>query len=229
MSGQNTFLFNPAYTGGLAFTLTQPLLRNFGIDINKTFISIAQNNAKVEEHVFFDRVLTVIASVEQSFWELVFVNENLKVAQLALKAAEESLEIARSRAQAGVVSDLDVYQADANRAQLASQVTELRRQRQATLHQLGVLTGVLDLELQQGDLRQLPSPPLPPAGLPSTLLERRPDIREAEATYASANAQIGVARGAQALEVGGAAHPDERGISRRSAIWSGSTTRPPHR
>ena len=54
------FLFNPSYTGGLALTLTQPLLRNAGIDVTKTFIRIAQNNATVEEHVFRDRVL--------SFW-----------------------------------------------------------------------------------------------------------------------------------------------------------------
>ena len=72
VSGPNTFLFNPAWTGGLALTVTQPLLKNFGTDINRTFISIAQNNATVEQHVFLDRVLTVIASVEQTFWEMVF-------------------------------------------------------------------------------------------------------------------------------------------------------------
>ncbi|MBD0316060.1 MAG: TolC family protein, partial [Nitrospiraceae bacterium] len=59
------FLFNPAYTGGLALTLTQPLLRNAGIEVNKTFIRVAQNNAEVEQHVFRDRVLTVLATVEQ--------------------------------------------------------------------------------------------------------------------------------------------------------------------
>ncbi|WP_455377512.1 TolC family protein, partial [Petrachloros mirabilis] len=71
------WLFNPAWTGGLALTLTQPLLRNAGIDLNKTFIKIAQNNAVVEEHVFRDRVLTVLATVEQTYWEVVFANDNL--------------------------------------------------------------------------------------------------------------------------------------------------------
>src|SRR6476620_7055888 len=85
------FLFNPAWTGGLAMTLTQPLLRNAGLDVNKTFIRIAQNNAAVEEHVFRDRVLTVLATVEQTYWELVFANENLKVAEAALKAAQNLL------------------------------------------------------------------------------------------------------------------------------------------
>lgn len=95
------FLFNPAWTGGLAFTITQPLLRNAGVAINKTFISIAQNNAVVEQHVFRDRVMTVVASVEQTYWELVFANENLKVAQAAMKAAEELLATNRARQQPG--------------------------------------------------------------------------------------------------------------------------------
>jgi multidrug efflux system outer membrane protein len=141
--------------------------------------------------------LTLAAGIAQTYFNLRSLDAQIIVSIETLTAAEESLDIARSRAKAGVVSDLDVFQADSNRAQLASQLTELRRQRQATLHQLGVLTGMLDLDLPQGDVRTLPSPPLPPAGLPSTLLERRPDIREAEATYAAANAQIGVARAQQ--------------------------------
>src|SRR5829696_7691293 len=104
------FLFNPAYTGGLAMTLTQPLLRNAGVDVTKTFIKIAQNNADVEQHVFRDRVLTVIATVEQTYWEVVFSNENLKVAQAAMKAAEELLATNRAKAKAGVMSIVDVLQ-----------------------------------------------------------------------------------------------------------------------
>ena len=124
VSGPNTFLFNPAWTGGLALTVTQPLLKNFGTDINKTFISIAQNNATVEQHVFLDRVLTVIASVEQTFWEMVFANENLKVAQAALKAAEELLASNRAKAKAGVMSIVDVLQAEAAVARYLTDIDE---------------------------------------------------------------------------------------------------------
>src|SRR6185437_1531239 len=107
------FLFNPSWTGGLAFTLTQPLLKNAGIEINRTFIKVAQNNAEVEQHVFRDRVLTVITTVEQTYWELVFANENLKVAQAAMKAAEELLASNRAKSKAGVMSIVDVLQAEA--------------------------------------------------------------------------------------------------------------------
>jgi multidrug efflux system outer membrane protein len=114
-----------------------------------------------------------------------------------LKAVEDSLEIAKARAQAGVTSDLDVNQADANRAQVAAQIKDLRRLRAVAVHQLGVLVGVLDVQITPGDVWQLPVPPLPPPGLPSTLLERRPDVRQAEETLVSANSLIGVARAAQ--------------------------------
>jgi outer membrane protein TolC len=116
------FLFNPAWTGGLALTLTQPLLRNAGIDVNKTFIRIAQNNATVEEHVFRDRVLTVVATVEQTYWEVVFANENLKVAEAALKAAQELLASNRAKAKAGVMSIVDVLQAEAAVASRVEQI-----------------------------------------------------------------------------------------------------------
>jgi outer membrane protein TolC len=116
------FLFNPSWTGGLALTFTQPLLRNAGIDINKTFIKVAQNNAEVEQHVFRDRVMSVIASVEQAYWELVFANENLKVARAALKAAEELLATNRAKSKAGIMSIVDVLQAETAVASRIEQV-----------------------------------------------------------------------------------------------------------
>lgn len=141
--------------------------------------------------------LTLVAGIAQTYFAVRSLDAQILVSQETLQAAEESLAIARKRAEAGLVPELDANQAAANRAQLAAQITDLRRQRATTVHQLGVLTGRLDLKLDAGDLRQLPAPPLPPAGLPSTLLERRPDLRQAEAQLASATAQIGVARAAQ--------------------------------
>jgi multidrug efflux system outer membrane protein len=141
--------------------------------------------------------LTLAAGIAQSYFAVRSLDAQVIVSEESLKAAIESVDIARRRADAGVVSDLDVNQSDTIRAQLAAQIKDIRRQRAVAVHQLGLLTGTLDLQVPAGDLRQLPSPPLPPAGLPSTLLERRPDVREAEATLVSANALIGVARAAQ--------------------------------
>lgn len=158
------FLFNPAWTGGLAFTLTQPLLRNAGIEVNKTFIKVAQNNAFVEQHIFRDRVMTIIATVEQTYWELVFANENLKVAQAALKAAEELLAANRAKAKAGVMSIVDVLQAEAAVASRVEQVLVAEKSIRDQEDQLRRLLNPGEDELRQ-DVR------LTPADAPVTVLE----------------------------------------------------------
>jgi multidrug efflux system outer membrane protein len=170
--------------------------------------------------------LTLAASIAQTYFNIRALDAQIIVSNETLKAAEDSLDIANARAQAGVSSDLDVNQADANRAQVAAQIKELRRLRALASHLLGVFTGVLDLDVPPADVWQLPVPPLPPAGLPSTLLERRPDLRQAEATLMSANAQIGVARAAQfpTLSLTGALGVQSRDLSTLTSsgagIWS---------
>lgn len=158
------FLFNPAWTGGLAFTLTQPLLRNAGIEINRTFIKVARNNAEVEQHVFRDRVLTVITTVEQTYWELVFANENLKVAQAAMKAAEELLATNRAKAKAGVMSIVDVLQAEAAVASRVEQILVAEKAIRDQEDQLRRLLNPGEEDLRQ-DVR------LTPADIPVTVLE----------------------------------------------------------
>lgn len=137
------------------------------------------------------------AAIAQSYFTVRSLDAQIRTSIETLAAAADSAEIARARAQAGLASDLDLNQAEGNRAQLAAQVKELRRLRAAAVHQLGVLSGNLDLEMAAGDIRDIPAPPLPPAGLPSALLERRADVRRAEGELISANARIGVARAAQ--------------------------------
>ena len=180
------FLFNPAWTGGLALTLTQPLLRNAGIDINKTFIRIAQNNAMVEEHVFRDRVLTVVATVEQTYWEVVFANENMKVAEAALKAAQELLATNRAKAKAGVMSIVDVLQAE---AAVASRVEQVLVAEKSIRDQEDLLRRLLnpgEEELRQ-DVRLTPKDKpviaLEPISLPEAIdlaIDLRPEIVQAK-------------------------------------------------
>src|SRR5438093_4917586 len=185
VAGQTTFLFNPSYTGGLALTFTQPLLRNAGMEVNRTFTRIAQNNAKVEEHVFSDRVLTVIATVEQTYREVVFTNENLKVAQAALKAAEELLASNRAKAKVGVMSVVDVLQAEATVASRVEQVLVADKAIRDQEDQFRRLMNPSEEELRQ-DLRLVPTDELIKTmeliSLQEALdiaIERRPEILQA--------------------------------------------------
>jgi multidrug efflux system outer membrane protein len=140
--------------------------------------------------------LTLSGATAQAYFALRSLDAQVEVLERSLKLRQESLEIARTRAQAGLASDLDVYQAQAALADALAQRREAVRNRALVERQLAQLSGKLDLRLASADLFALPMPPLPPAGLPSSLLERRPDIRAAEQTLVAANAQIGVARAA---------------------------------
>ncbi|HKO89257.1 MAG TPA: efflux transporter outer membrane subunit [Burkholderiales bacterium] len=141
--------------------------------------------------------LTLAASVAQTYFSLRSLDAQIRVSEEMLKASDESVDIVLKRAAGGLISDLDVFQAEGARAEIAGQIKELHRLRAAFLHQLALLTSRLDLQVAPSDLQALPRAPLPPAGLPSTLLEQRPDVRQAEALLAAANAEIGVARAEQ--------------------------------
>jgi len=133
----------------------------------------------------------------QAYFTLRALDVQLALTREALALREEFLAIVRSRAAGGIASELEVGQSIVARADAAILLRELQRQRTLIEHQLGNLSGTPDLALaQSAALLDLPLPPVPPPGLPSSLLERRPDIRQAEQLLISANAQIGVARAA---------------------------------
>jgi multidrug efflux system outer membrane protein len=139
---------------------------------------------------------TVSSLVAQGYFSLRMLDEQIALSRDTLASREESLRLLRLRLLGGAAGRLEVDQAEAERAQAALQLRELQRQRELARSQLALLTGQPDLQLAPGAVRALPVPPPPPPGLPSALLERRPDVRQAEALLASANAQIGVARAA---------------------------------
>ncbi|MDR5171540.1 efflux transporter outer membrane subunit [Methylobacillus sp. Pita2] len=140
--------------------------------------------------------LSLSGLVASNYLLLRSLEAQIAVSRDSLKSREESLALTKRRLEGGVASILDVHQADVANSNLVAQIADLVRQREIVQHQLAVLTGDLELKVPEGDIHQLPAPPIPPANLPSSLLEARPDIREAEQTLISENAQIGVAKAA---------------------------------
>ena len=141
--------------------------------------------------------LTLVAIITRTYFTALSLDSQYKASEESRAAAEDSLALARRRLEGGVASALDVYQAGTVATGAAAQSKEIARQRAAVVHALGVLTGRLDVTVPSRDVSDLPVPPLPPAGLPSELLERRPDVRQSEEELASATELIGVARGSQ--------------------------------
>jgi multidrug efflux system outer membrane protein len=140
--------------------------------------------------------ITLASAIAQAYFALRSLDAQIGVLENSIRVRRESLEIARTRLDAGLASELDVYQAQGALSDALVQRREAARSRSLVEHQLGQLSGNAGLKLAAADLFTLPMPPVPPAGLPSALLERRPDIRQAEETLVAANAQIGIARAA---------------------------------
>jgi outer membrane protein, multidrug efflux system len=140
--------------------------------------------------------LALAGATAQSYFALRSLDAQLRVLDNTIRVRRDSLELARARLEAGYASELDVHQARGALSEALVQRRDAERQRALFERQLAQLTGRLDLELPAGDLFLLPLPPVAPPGLPSALIERRPDIRSAEQSLIAANARMGVARAA---------------------------------
>src|SRR5262249_33708191 len=113
------------------------------------------------------------------------------------EARKQSLGIVRDRFDAGLTSALDLRQAETDLASTQALIPDLERQVAETENRLSILLGRNPGEIVRGKpLSEQTFPPEVPAGLPSALLERRPDIRAAEQGLVAANARIGVAEAA---------------------------------
>ncbi len=140
--------------------------------------------------------LGLAGSTAQAYFALRSFDAQIMVLDNSVKLRTDSLAIARARLDAGLASELDVHQAQGALADALVQRRDAQRARALIERQLAQFVGRLDLKIAAADLFALPVPPTPPAGLPSALLERRPDIRSAEESLVASNAQIGVARAA---------------------------------
>jgi multidrug efflux system outer membrane protein len=171
-------------------------------------------------------LLTLAGSTAQTYFTLRMLDAQIAVSRESVANRQESLGFVRRRVEGGIATALELAQAEGALADIASQLKDQERQRALAEHLLGTLTGRLDLKLVAGDLRKLPSPPLPPPGLPSSLLDRRPDIRQAEQDLVNANAQIGVAKSAlfPSISLTGFLGSESAGLSTLmrtgGAIWS---------
>lgn len=119
---------NPAYESALTLVLTQPLLKNFGVDVNRTEIKIARNEREISLDRFRERTMDVVTGIYNAYWDLVFALEDLKVAQRSLDLARELADLNRARVRAGVAAPVEITQAEAELAARQAGVTLAQKQ-----------------------------------------------------------------------------------------------------
>src|SRR5437016_5200437 len=140
-------------------------------------------------------LMTVVADVARTHFDLLELDHELEIARRTLQTRQASLELQRRRFEQGLSTQLDVDRAEAEVAVAAGTVPDLERRITQTENGLSVLLGRNPGPIARGTpLEGQRLSPEVPAGLPSALLERRPDIRQAEQTLVAANARIGVAK-----------------------------------
>jgi multidrug efflux system outer membrane protein len=140
---------------------------------------------------------SVVSSVATAYFTLRELDLALDVSKETLAARQNSLQLTNVLAKNGSVSALDLRQSEQLVYTAAETIPDLERQIAQEENSLSILLGDNPGPIPRGrPLTEQPDPPGVPVGLPSELLERRPDIREAEETLVAANAEIGVAKAA---------------------------------
>jgi multidrug efflux system outer membrane protein len=143
-----------------------------------------------------DVLVTLLGDVAKNYIDLRGFQRRLAVARANLKAQQDTLELTRIRFQAGLTSDLEVAQAEAQANTTAAQIPTLESSLKQAAYSLDLLLGLSPGALWNDLANETTIPNLPPevlVGLPSDLLRRRPDIRFAERQLAASTAQIGAA------------------------------------
>jgi multidrug efflux system outer membrane protein len=140
-------------------------------------------------------VLTLVGDVAQSYFDLRTLDLELEIARHTLQINDETVAFYRRRVEGGVSNQLELDQAIANRSRTAAVIPDLERQIVVQENLIHFLLAQPPGPIPRGTaLTEQHVPPAIPAGLPSALLDRRPDVREAEEILVAANADIGAAK-----------------------------------
>src|SRR6202166_2834443 len=140
-------------------------------------------------------ILTLVSDVASDYFALLQLDLQLQITRNTVAAQEASVKLTNLRVEHGVATKLEVLQAQQVLDSANAQIPDLERQIAQEENAIGILLGNYPQAVPRGrPLVEQPLPPDVPPGLPSSLIERRPDIREAEQILVAANAEIGVAK-----------------------------------
>lgn len=174
-------------------------------------------------------LLSLVTTVAQAYFELLDLDLRLQIARSNVDSFQGSLDIFEQRLNGGTASRLETSRARAALSSVAANIPDLERQIAIQENELRLLLGTTPGPIpRKGTILEQKLPPAVPAGLPSTLLERRPDILAAENTVRAANAQVGIATAnlfpqlSLTALLGRGSSPLEAIVLGRANIWNAS-------
>jgi multidrug efflux system outer membrane protein len=159
-------------------------------------VSASRSDEAQSEALFRSVQLALQADVAQNYFQLREFDAQLGLYRKTVALREDALKLVESRFNAGEIGELDVSRARSELATARADAVGVARQRAASEHSLSILLGKPPADFTFPETPLVPVQAHIPAGLPSSLLERRPDIAAAERAMASANARVGLAKSA---------------------------------
>jgi multidrug efflux system outer membrane protein len=191
---------DPSFGNITANTFHVPLDLSYEIDlwgrVRRGFES-ARADAQASLADFYTSLLTVQSDVAQNYFALRALDAEVATVNATVDLRKEQVRLVRSRFEGGIGTELDVARAETELATTEADAAALARSRAELENAIAVLVGANPSTFTLPRVLQAkwsPVPPSIPAGLPAELLERRPDVAQAERQLASANAKIGVAK-----------------------------------
>ena len=192
----------PSFGAITANTFSTPLDLSYEVDlwgrVRRSFES-ARADAQASLAEYYNVLLTLQADVAQNYFALRSLDAEIATESGTADQWNEQVKLTQTRYDAGIGSELEVAQAQTELATTQAELASLQQQRDQLENAIAILAGENPSDfrlapIEKADVNWHPLPPEIPAGLPSDLLERRPDVAQAERQLASANAKIGVAK-----------------------------------
>jgi len=193
---------NPSFGNITANTFSTPLDLSYEVDlwgrVRRSFES-AHADAQASLADFYNVLLMLQSDVAQNYFALRSLDAEIATVNGTIALRHEQVRLVRNRLEGGIGNELDVAQAETELASTEAEAASLAHRRDELENAIAILAGENPSGFKLAALNDPgwnPQPPVIPAGLPSDLLERRPDVAKAERQLASANAKIGVAKSA---------------------------------
>jgi len=192
---------NPGFGNLTANSFNMPLDLSYEVDlwgrVRRSFES-ARADAQASLANYYGVLLTLQSDVAMNYFSIRALDAEIATVTGTVNLRKEQVQLVRSRFDGGIGSDLDVARAETELATTEAEAASLSQRRAELENGIAILAGKnpSTFALAANTNNWAPAPPEIPAGLPANLLERRPDVSEAERQLASANAHIGIAKAA---------------------------------
>jgi outer membrane protein len=189
--------YNPSHSSNMTFNITQPLLRGRGAYFTRLPITVARSRLKAGQYTVEDQIMSLVATAETVYWNVVQARENLRVQEKSLELADTALKRSQRELELGAISSLEIYQPQANYANAEIFVTQARyalQQAEDTLRrQIGADQDpkFRDMPIVLTESVEPPAEaPLDKEALVQKALFRRPDLRSQNENLAADDLNI---------------------------------------